>query len=602
MKRPLALVALVVLAAGLLTTLRTASANTNLINNPDIEQLGADGAALGWNQDIWRDNQAEHKVVRRGKKGGHALYVRISSHRSGDAKWYFDHVDVEPSTTYEFTNDYRSNVTTYVTLDVVLADGSHEYIGLGEAPRSPKKYTKFAATFTTPEDATKVSVWQAVASRGWLYTDNYSLTEAGGDAVPTPTSPPTTDAPTTDAPVTEAPPSTDAPPSIESPAPTTTAAPEPVPQPGPNGYPRQLEPGVYLSTLGVPEHLLAYKKSTTIQWNRPLPDDTPLDPNSASQAAVFAKYARSGGGMPNNYPGIFEDEGNAPQVFVVDSDQVEFVPVRFACPDGSKTWWNYNAAEFENYINNAYPGKYGVPIPKSIKLTKTNSNTDAGLAIYDYKHDVQFNFWVFNANGGTYTACWGGHIGGQHQGIKDPSKCTSATTPARYSEGDGTFCFPFGEDTAGFTDLGTNITLEEAQRGEINHAIAISIPHVREGGFSYPATRYNGWCTQMGIGAAIGGDQNCLYVGQRLRLPADFDTSTISHPFARMVAEAAKKYGFIVHDTAGCICIQSESSLTATSQGLPDPWPAIYGPGGNKAAYDAFPWEALQIVAKDYRW
>lgn len=47
MKRPLALVALVVLAAGLLTTLRSASANTNLVNNPDIEQLGAAGEPLG---------------------------------------------------------------------------------------------------------------------------------------------------------------------------------------------------------------------------------------------------------------------------------------------------------------------------------------------------------------------------------------------------------------------------------------------------------------------------------------------------------------------------------------------------------------------------
>jgi hypothetical protein len=104
------------------------------------------------------------------------------------------------------------------------------------------------------------------------------------------------------------------------------------------------------------------------------------------------------------------------------------------------------------------------------------------------------------------------------------------------------------------------------------------------------------------VGAAIGGSQNCLYVGQRLRLPADFDTSTIANPFTRAVAEAVKTYGFIVHDTGGCMCIQSESGAALMARGQANPWDAIYGAGGNKGAYDAFPWEALQVLGKDYRW
>ncbi|HEX7096618.1 MAG TPA: hypothetical protein VF183_12090, partial [Acidimicrobiales bacterium] len=489
-------------------------------------------------------------------------------------------------------------VPTDVTLDVVMSDGSHRYIGLGHVEKSPKRYRTFSVEFTTPPGAERVSIWQAVSTPGWLYTDNYSLTESGKAEEPAPTTPPPTDE---QPPAPE--PSPEPAPEPAPPAPTDPPAPAPTPPaPGPDGYPREVQPGAYLSTLGLPDEMLPFKKAPSIMWNRPLPANTPLDPNSASQVAVFAKYARSGGGMPNNYPGIFEDQENAPQVYVVDSDQVPFVPVRFACPNGASSWWNYNAAEFENYINNAYPGKYGVPIPQSIKLSPDDRNTDAGLAIYDYKHDIQFNFWVFRASGGNYTACWGGHIGGQYTGIKDPSKCTPETAPARYSEGDGRFCYPFGEDAAGLTDLGTNITLQEAAQGKIEHAIAISIPHTREDGASYPATRNDGWCNSQGIAGAIGGQQNCLYLGQRLRLPADFDTSTIKNPFTRAVAEAAKTYGFIVHDSAGCICIQAESGLTAMSQGLPNPWDAIYGPGGNKAAYDEFPWEALQVLPKDYRW
>ena len=305
--------------------------------------------------------------------------------------------------------------------------------------------------------------------------------------------------------------------------------------------------------------------------------------------------------MPGNYPGIFEDMENAPMTYVVDSDQVAFVPVHFAC-SGASSWWDYNASEFENYINNAYPGKYGVPIPAGVSVSNNGSNTDSPVAIYDYKHDVQFNFWVFNGSNGNYSACWAGHSGGQYVGIKDMSRCNAMNTPATFSSGDGTFCYPFGEDTAGFTDLGTNITLEEGRRGVINHAIAISVPQVSNDGVSFPATRFNGWCTSNGIAGAIGGSQNCLYVGQRLRLPANFDTSTIANPFTRAVAEAAKKYGFVVHDTAGCMCIQSESGLSATSMGRANPWDAIYGAAGNKGSYDAFPWESLQVVAKDYQW
>jgi hypothetical protein len=235
-------------------------------------------------------------------------------------------------------------------------------------------------------------------------------------------------------------------------------------------------------------------------------------------------------------------------------------------------------------------------------VSNSSSNSDSPVAIYDYKHDVQFNFWLFQGANGNYSACWAGHSGGTYVGVKDMSRCNAGNMPATFSSGDGTFCYPFGEDTAGFTDLGTNITLEEAQRGVINHAISISVPQVKEDGYSFPATRFNGWCNSLGIAGSIGGAQNCLYVGQRLRLPASFDTSTIANPFTRMVAEAAKTYGFVVHDTGGCMCIQSESGLSATSRGLANPWDAIYGASGNKGAYDAFPWESLQVLAKDYRW
>jgi hypothetical protein len=601
MRKPLAIAVVVLIAAGVLATLQHASAATNLINNPSGEKLALNGSPIGWSTSTWGDSAPAYQVSNRAKSGRRSLFVEVANHRWGDAWWAFDHVPVQAAKQYVFSDYYRSNVETYITLDMITLDGQHRYYSLPAAPPSANRYRKYTAKFTTTLDVASVSVFHSIASDGWLRTDKYSLTEGRGKPGSTPlpeANPPLAPLPGDDI---GTPPST-IPPDLGQPGGNNPSTPSDPNEPAaPSGYPLTAGNGSFVTTLGVSNSVLPYKSSASLLWNKPLPADAPLDPNSAAQVSVVGRYARSGGGMPGNYPGIFEDMENAPQTYVVDSDQVAFTPVRFACP-GASSWWNYNAAEFENYINNAYPGKYGVPIPAGVSVSNTSSNTDSPVAIYDFKHDIQFNFWLFNGSNGSYTACWAGHVGGQYVGIKDMSHCNSMNAPATFSSGDGTFCYPFGEDTAGFTDLGTNITLEEARRGVINHAIAISVPQVRDDGMSYPATRFNGWCTSLGIARAIGGAQNCLYVGQRLRLPASFDTSTIANPFTRAVAEAAKRYGFIVHDTAGCMCIQSESGLSAVSRGMPNPWDAIYGAGGNKGAYDAFPWESLQVLAKDYRW
>jgi hypothetical protein len=602
MKRPIALVVVVLIAAGLLATMQNASAATNLINNPSAEKLALDGTPIGWTQSTWGESEEFYDVSRPAKSGKRALFVEIANKTWGDAKWAFDHVPLRAAKQYQFSDSYRSNVETQVTLDMITMSGEHRYYALPSAPPSEKRFRNYSVKFTTPLDVVSVTVFHSLGGEGWLRTDRYALSETRGNPnrTPLPEPLPPYGTETANRGDQTAPPAPTDPGTDPGTAPGAPNTGDPTDPGAPVGYPLMAGNGAFVSTLGVSSAALPYKTSGSLLWNKQLPANAPLDPNSAGQASVFGRFARSGGGMPNNYPGIFEDMGNAPMTYVVDSDQVAFTPVRFDC-SGAGSWWNYNAAEFENYINNAYPGKYGVPIPSGVSINSENGG-DSPVAIYDYKHDVQFNFWVFQGANGNYSACWAGHSGGQYVGIKDMSRCNAMNTPATFSAGDGTFCYPFGEDTAGFTDLGTNITLEEARRGVINHAIAISIPHVSEDGASFPATRFNGWCEQMGIGGAIGGSQNCVAVGQRMRLPADYDTSGISNPFTRAVAEAVKKYGFIVHDTSGCICIQSESGLSATNAGMANPWDGIYGAGGNKGAFDAFPWESIQIVARDYQW
>ena len=186
MKRLIALAAVLLIAAGLLTTLRSASAATNLIANPSAEQLGLDGNPIGWVGSTWGDNDARYEVTHRATAGKRALRAEIDGYGWGDAKWYFDPVRVEPSTSYTFADSYRSNVRTYVTLDVVKADGSHEYIPLPAAEPSGKRFARYRTTFTTPADAAEVTVLHSIASAGWLVTDKYSLSETNdGPSTPT---------------------------------------------------------------------------------------------------------------------------------------------------------------------------------------------------------------------------------------------------------------------------------------------------------------------------------------------------------------------------------------------------------------------------------
>jgi hypothetical protein len=342
--------------------------------------------------------------------------------------------------------------------------------------------------------------------------------------------------------------------------------------------------GTYRSSLGVPDALLPWLRSTTLLWNQALPAQVPLDPGSASKAATLAKIAR---GIPiNGSPvfghGGFEDRTNAPNLYVVDSTRLPLTTLTFNC--GSATsWWGWSASKFESYMNGAYPGRYGIPIPAGIVMDPNEQDSQA--SIYDVATDTYFTFWLFRTPTQTgranYEACWGGYIAG-------------------YSKSTGMFPYPTGVVAAGFGDLQTMVSLADVRRGVINHAVAISIPNVDAGGFSYPANRNDGWCSPTSpMGQQIGA-QNCIYEGQRLRLPADFDTSRIAHPLARMLAQAAKDYGFVVQDQAGCVCVQFESSVPVTNAGSPDPWATVYAGTSPYAIYDQFPWEALQVVAKDY--
>lgn len=401
-----------------------------------------------------------------------------------------------------------------------------------------------------------------------------------------------------------------------------TQQPTPNPTPAPGyvplaGYPNQNGKGSIFSTLGAPDNIIAWSKSTNLLWNKKLPTTTPKAGNSDQLVKDLADIAKNRKGGVS--PGSFNPRGNAFNMIMVDSDREEFRKVEFDCEGTgySKMFGYWDKAEFEKMINTAYPGKYGVPIPKELKIDNSYHG-DWSLSIYDYKKDIYFTLWrtrSMNITGlQNLKACWAGYILNyskdantqvtvdqlKAKGFRDPNVQPGTVK----TEAMGILPYPFGSNAAGLTDMGTNILLEEVRRGKIEHAIGLTVPHLRRDNpngwmFSYPANRNDGDCpAKVGYVAVT----SCPITGQRLRLPANFDLNTVKDPYARMVAEAVRDYGFILSDTAGCVCIRTESSHQLTLYGKPDFWDGSLGKDTYGAeSYFAFPWEKLELMPVDWR-
>jgi hypothetical protein len=358
------------------------------------------------------------------------------------------------------------------------------------------------------------------------------------------------------------------------------------------------EKGTFYSTYGANPEALGWLQSTRLIFNQPLPDDTPSVGNSIEMAARIDEIVR--GERLYDYGSGFEEGQNAPYMLFVDSDAEDFTEVVFspeAC--GADTWWGWSDAEFEPYINGAYQDrdKWGIPLPAD--FTMNPNDEDFHVMVYDWRADVMIELWKAMPSNLTgrqgIEVCWGG------------------ITKEFLSTSQGVYPFPVGVDAAGLTAAGLTITLEDVRRGEIRHAIGVStelvVNDVQQASFSYPANRNDGLCSATPtsdrgaeVTDAVGGVEFCLFEGQQLRLPAGFDVDAIEHPFARMVAKAGRDYGFVVHDVAGCFCLQAESGLVVTENGFAEanPWLDVYGELAEWEILWQIDWSQLEILPVDW--
>ncbi len=131
------------------------------------------------------------------------------------------------------------------------------------------------------------------------------------------------------------------------------------------------------------------------------------------------------------------------------------------------------------------------------------------------------------------------------------------------------------------------ITLEDLEKGQINHALAIAIPNPRAGVYASPAQRTDGSSTEP----------LSLPEGAHLRLDPSLDLASLHLPrLTLMMAEAAQRYGIFVRDTAANVAFYAQDPIP-TGDRTPTPAPHGYYEGKSaQQLLEAFPWSHLQLL------
>lgn len=159
----------------------------NLIANPGLETVGANGLPTGWLKGGYGTNDRTLTYPVTSADGTKAMQVKITSYTNGDAKWYFADVPIKAGSTYQFSDDSVSDVSTIVTARYTMQDGSFSYPDIGTVPAG-EQHT--VVQFTPPVGAVSMTIFHLIKGAGSLTTDNYSLQEVQATTPPPPPPPP----------------------------------------------------------------------------------------------------------------------------------------------------------------------------------------------------------------------------------------------------------------------------------------------------------------------------------------------------------------------------------------------------------------------------
>ena len=150
----------------------------NLIANPSLESQAGLNQPYSWSSSFWGTNNALFTYPVAGYSSPRAATVQITDYTDGEARWYFDDVPVTGGGKYLFSNYYRSNVPTTITVRYQTASGTDSFIYSGTTDLPPTTdWQKYEQVISVPSEATMMTVFHTLSRVGTLSVDNYSLSE-----------------------------------------------------------------------------------------------------------------------------------------------------------------------------------------------------------------------------------------------------------------------------------------------------------------------------------------------------------------------------------------------------------------------------------------
>ncbi len=164
-----------------------AYAASNLIPNPSFEIPSSANPALPSDWNAMKLNRAVATFAYPiAGQTGNAAKVTVTS-TSGNAGWMSNPIPVLPNKQYTFTaytqgksSDFDFNYTM-----VILGNTSMLYTFAGTAPAATT-WKKFSKTFTTPSNATAITIYNYIRGAGTVSSDDFVLVEGDGTTPPGP--------------------------------------------------------------------------------------------------------------------------------------------------------------------------------------------------------------------------------------------------------------------------------------------------------------------------------------------------------------------------------------------------------------------------------
>ena len=213
-----------------------------------------------------------------------------------------------------------------------------------------------------------------------------------------------------------------------------------------------------------------------------------------------------------------------------------------------------------------------VPLPANARPA---TGTDKHLVVWQPSSNRLWEFWHLEKTAAGWEAYWGGAM---QNALTDPGAYGPEAWPSASTS--------WGASGSSLSIAGGLITLEDLQKGTINHGLAIAVPNTRKGFYSSPAERSDGSHAEA----------SSLPEGAHLRLKPTLNLAALKLPhFTLMLAEAAQKYGIFVSDTAANVALYAQDPTPTGS----NPYTGASGYFEGKSPSQllaSFPWSDLQLM------